>query len=82
MPQIRSRQVGIWAQHWPAVSAFCAVSTQWRVVGAGLTRLHTQGLDYTAMRAGLEMAGIEITPKLFGQIREIEIGALEHLNRT
>ncbi|RWR26829.1 hypothetical protein D2T29_19615 [Sinirhodobacter populi] len=77
-----ARTTGLWARHWPALTAFFAVSTQWRVTGVGLGGILTQGLDYTAMRAGLDMAGIEITPKLFAQIREIEIGALEHLNRT
>lgn len=38
------------------------------------------GLDYTAARAGLELAGIEITPEQWAELRQIEAGAIEELN--
>ena len=39
------------------------------------------GLDYAAARAGLDLAGIEMTPDLWSEVRAIEAGAIEELNR-
>ena len=44
------------------------------------TRLLWIGLDYTAARAGLDLAGIEMTPGLWAEVRDIESGAIEELN--
>lgn len=38
--------------------------------------LITTGLDYAGARAGLEMAGIEVTPDLWADLQVIEAGAL------
>lgn len=38
------------------------------------------GLDYTAVRAGLDLAGHEMTPDLWAEVQEIETGALKSLN--
>ena len=38
------------------------------------------GLDYTAVRAGLELAGIEMTPDLWSEVQLIEAGACKGLN--
>jgi len=40
------------------------------------------GLDYTAARAGLELAGISITPECWSDVRVIEEGALMELNQN
>jgi hypothetical protein len=61
--------------------AFLAVATQWRVV-AGATGFIVTGLDYAAARAGMEGDGIEVTPRLWGDVRIIEAGALQEFNRT
>ena len=37
------------------------------------------GLDYTRVKAGLELAGVETTPALFGKLRIIESAVLEAL---
>lgn len=61
----------VWPENWLAVRAFLAVSSQWNVGMNGPT-----GLDYSRVRAGLEMAGIEVTPELFGKLRMLESAAL------
>lgn len=38
------------------------------------------GLDYTAVRAGLELAGQQITPELWAEVQQIETGAVRALN--
>ena len=62
----------VWPENWPALQAFLAVQTQWASGMGGAT-----GLDYMRVRAGLEMAGIEVTPELFQSLRLMESAALE-----
>ena len=71
-------EVGLWAVHQPALVAFLAVCTQWRVIAddAGLIYL---GLDYAAADVGLRRAGIETTSDLWADLRVIETGALAAL---
>lgn len=38
------------------------------------------GLDYTAVRAGFDLAGLTVTPPLWDQVRLIEDGAKHVLN--
>lgn len=42
--------------------------------------LLAQGLDYQGARAGLELAGIAVTPALWGELRVIEAAAVAALN--
>jgi len=55
----------------PAVQLWAAMQTQWRM-GISLV-----GLDYTAMPPVAAWLGIDITPKLFAQIRHLEALTLE-----
>lgn len=78
----------LWDLHLPAWCAWQQVCGQWRTLtptvsamGTSQTRVIWLGLDYTAARAGLEMAGVEITPDLWAEVRAIETGAIEELNR-
>lgn len=59
-----------------AVDAFLAVDSQWRQSPKG----RFLGLDYTAVRAGLDLAGIEVTPDLWSDVQLIEAGARRALN--
>lgn len=70
---------GIWTENVAAVEAFLSVSTQWRVA-MGHTGMIVLGLDYTAVRAGLELAGIAVGPDLWASVQMIETGALQALN--
>lgn len=56
-----------------AVDAFCAISSQWRIGPGGPT-----GLDNTAIRPTLRMAGIKVPnwPWLFADLRTLEGEAL------
>jgi hypothetical protein len=69
----------VWEENAAIVEAFLAASTQWRVAGTfgGLVFL---GLDYAGARAGIEAAGIEITPELWAGLRVMEQAACAALN--
>lgn len=71
---------GVWAENVPAVRAFLAVSTQWRVTidWRGVRRL--TGLDYQGAAAGLRLAEIEVTPDIWAGVRAIEAGAIEEVS--
>ncbi len=56
------------------MQAFLAVQTQWITGMNGPT-----GLDYTRVRDGLAMAGIEVSKDLFQKIRVMESGVLSAL---
>lgn len=64
----------------PALEAFLAVQTQWSYV-SGMGGAHTIGLDYAGVRAGLELAGIKLTPDQFHGLQLIELGARQAMNR-
>ncbi len=66
----------MWADHVPAFEAFLVVSGQWRMTGTG----HVLGLDYTAVRAGFDLAGVSVTPDLWAEVQLIEAGARRALN--
>ena len=66
----------IWPGNAAVFSAFLTVQTQWASGSAGPT-----GLDYTRVRDGLELAGIDLTPEIFTQLRLIEAGVLETLSK-
>jgi hypothetical protein len=72
---------GVWPDHVDAVEAFLAVATQWRVV-AGLDAAAWVGLDYAGCREGFALAGIEVDPMTWSQIRAIEAGAINALNKS
>lgn len=63
-----------------AVNAFLSVTTQWRRTSFGLGGVYTEGLDYGGCRAGFELAGIDVSPELWGDIQIIELGAKTALN--
>lgn len=80
--------VALWDIHQAAWSAWQVVCGQWRTqaatvasMGASVSRVVWIGLDYQAARAGLEMSGVNITPDLWTEVRAIEAGAIEELNR-
>jgi hypothetical protein len=39
------------------------------------------GIDYTAARAALDLAGLRVTPEVWDEVRTIEEGAVEEMNR-
>lgn len=65
---------GVWPAHIEAVRAFLAVADQWRVI-TGESGGYWMGLDYGAVRAGLDLAGIVLTPAQWADVQMIEAGA-------
>lgn len=64
----------------PAMEAFFHIGGQWRTVGGGFVRPYWMGLDYAAVEAGLRMAGQQLTPETWNDLRLIESGARDELN--
>lgn len=74
---------GVWLENVAAVAAFLAVASQWRtawVFGQDGARMHFVGLDYAGARAGLEAAGIALTPDLWAGVRVMEEAARQAMN--
>lgn len=72
-------ETGVWAQNVPAVAAFLAVQTQWRIL-AGPTGMAWLGLDYGGVASGLAGQGIAVTPELWADLRMIEAGVVARMN--
>ncbi|GAA3704367.1 hypothetical protein GCM10022421_08980 [Oceanisphaera sediminis] len=72
----------LWAEHIEAFELFAACSSQWRIV-AGMGGAFYQGLDAAALAATMDMLGIEQGHRRerLQQVRQIESGALEVLNK-
>jgi hypothetical protein len=61
------------------MEAFLALCSQWRVA-AGPNGTRPLALDYAAAPAAFDLAGLEVSPETWGQMRIIEQGALAALN--
>lgn len=59
---------------------FSACQTQWRIV-SGLGGAAYQGLDYPAVESVMRMQGVDAQGERLAQIRVLEAGALEVLNK-
>lgn len=75
-----TREMDVWPDNWPIVRAFTAISTQWRTAPIGMGAYRYLGLDYTAAKAGLEMAGITVTAEQWKGVRVMERAATIELN--
>ncbi len=74
----------LWEMHIPAWRAWCAVSGQMRTEALNTmesARIVWLGLDYSAAKAGLGLAGIGVSPEEWDEVRTIEGAAVEELNR-
>ena len=81
MPGRRAREDhGLWPEHVAAFRAFLAVCGQWHIV-AGMSGGRVTGLDYARAQAGFALAGFDVSPDLWSEIRLIEAGAVEEMNR-
>ncbi len=78
--QDRIPEDGIWIQHLETFRAFLAVADQWRCVLGD--RMIWLGLDYGAVKAGLEMADLALTPETWADFQLIEAGAKAALNEA
>jgi hypothetical protein len=71
---------GVWRVNMPVVDAFLEVASQWRTAALADGRVLWLGLDYTAVRAGLEGAGIALTSTQWRGLGVIERAAASVLN--
>jgi len=70
----------VWPENKMTVDAFIAVSSQWRMVPLISGRVHWQGLDYTAVDAGLTRCGIALSPAQWVGLQIMERAAASVLN--
>lgn len=65
------------------VATFMALQTQWRVI-AGMGGVVHQGINYAAVPAVLSLIGIPRAdrPRVFSELRVMEVAALKVLNAT
>lgn len=79
-PSERKKLFPLWPENKPIVDAFIAVATQWRVTPLAGGRVYWEGLDYTAVKAGLELAQISVTPAQWFGVQQMERTASAALN--
>lgn len=72
--------LGIWPDNWDIVTAFCAISTQWRTEALGKGRVVYVGLDYTATEVGLRQAGFALSSEQWAGLQAMEVAAMQALN--
>ncbi|MCB1463263.1 MAG: DUF1799 domain-containing protein [Nitratireductor sp.] len=70
---------GVWPDNVPAVEAFLAAASQWRVAANGFAA-HYVGLDYAGAAIAWAAVGIEMSASLFRRMTLVEHGAAEALN--
>lgn len=70
----------VWRRNWDILLAFLSVSTQWRAIATASGAVYWMGLDYSAARADLELAGTRVTPRLWNGIKVMECAARDALN--
>ena len=64
-----------------SVALFFALATQWKWIGAGMAGAFRSGLDYTAVQPVATMLGLDLTPRVFNDLRIMESAAIEIWSR-
>lgn len=64
-----------------AVSLFFAMQTQWRWVGVGMAGAMRTGLDYAPLPGIASAIPVDLTADVLHDLRTMESGALEVLNK-
>lgn len=70
----------IWPEHLQAWEVYSTCDNQWRVV-AGMGGVYYQGLELSSVTTAMELCGVEDRRTCMAQVRAIESGAREVLNR-
>ena len=70
----------VWAVNWTIVDLWLTVCTQWRTAPLADGRVHWLGLDYAAVRAGLDLAGRAVSAIEWAGVQLMERAAAEALN--
>jgi len=75
-----SQRFEVWPANMPIIDTWMVIATQWRTEALADGRVHWLGLDYASARAGLEMAGMAVTPGDWAGVRLMERTASAALN--
>ncbi len=70
----------VWPDNMIVVDAFMVVSTQWRTVAMPTGQVIYQGLDYAAVKVGLDGADIALTAAQWSNLRMMERAAAAAMN--
>lgn len=70
----------IWPEHAQAWEVFCCCDNQWRVI-TGASGVFYQGLELPSLNTAMELCGVDDKKTCSMQVRLIESGAREVLNR-
>lgn len=73
-------EVEIWPEHLQAWEVYSTCDNQWRVI-TGIGGVHYQGLELSSVTTAMELCGVEDRRGCIAQVRVIEGGAREVLNR-
>ena len=68
--------ISVWRVNWPVVTLFLDLETQWRAV-AGLAGIVWTGIDYTSVRAVLDIRRRRRQGRLLDDLMVMEREALE-----
>jgi len=75
---------GVWPDNVPIVEAFDAAASQWRTapIGGGMApiKVFWLGLDYTAARVGIRLAGLKLDRDIWAGVLVMEATARRILN--
>ncbi|WP_425230200.1 DUF1799 domain-containing protein [Sphingomonas sp.] len=78
--RVKPREFEVWPVNLPVIDAWRAIASQWRTAPLADGRLHWLGLDYTAVQAGLALAGRAIDRATWAGVRVMEGAAAAVLN--
>lgn len=70
----------VWPENMGIVDAFMAVTSQFRPISLAQAGLHWLGMNYAGVKAGLDMAGIVLTPAEWAGLQIMERAATSALN--
>lgn len=64
-----------------SVGLFFSLSTQWRWASAGMAGAFKTGLEYASIAPAALGLGVEVTPRVFNDLRLLEAEALKVWSR-
>jgi hypothetical protein len=70
----------VWPGNAVVTDTWLSISTQWRTEALADGRVHWLGLDYSAVRAGLDLAGLTVEPRNWALLQTMERTASAALN--
>lgn len=70
----------VWPANMPVVDTWLSIATQWRTTPLADGRVHWLGLDYAAVRAGFDMAGLTVGTAIWSGVQVMERAAAAALN--